>query len=151
MAFTRVRFFDGQMLSAEDFETEQAYHMEKRRLHNRLLHVPGVVKGLDVSLDGPSIVVSPGFALDRLGNEILVELPLQAAIEGCTSKECFVTIRYTETPSDPVPALDGSAFRRIVEGCTVEVSESPAEQAIVLARLVRIDSAWEVIADTGRL
>ena len=74
----RVRFFDGQLLTATDFEAEQRYHLEKRRLHNRMLHGFGVVDGLGVSVaDGTdaAVVVSPGFALDRRGNEIIVAGP----------------------------------------------------------------------------
>jgi hypothetical protein len=61
----RVRFFDGQLLTAADFEAEQKYHLEKRRLHNRMLHGFGVVDGLRVSVAGgtdATVVVSPGFA-----------------------------------------------------------------------------------------
>jgi len=72
----RLRFFDGQLLTAKDFQAEQDYQIEKRRLHNRFLHGSGVVDGLAVSIeDGPggAVLVSPGLALDRDGNEILVE------------------------------------------------------------------------------
>ena len=67
----RVRFFAGQLLTAEDFEPEQNYFREKRRLHNRMLHGSGVCKGLGVSMDDgqrDTVLVSPGFAIDGLGN-----------------------------------------------------------------------------------
>jgi hypothetical protein len=69
----RVRFFFGQLLTANDFETEQTYHIIMRRLHNRLLHGAGIVEGLRVSADddqsGAVVVLSPGFALDGLGRD----------------------------------------------------------------------------------
>jgi len=135
MPFTRLRFFDGQILSAGDFETEQAYHLEKRRLHNRFVHGPGVVTGLEISVDGPSITVSPGFALDPFGNEILVEQPVRLSAAGHSGKGCYVTIRYTETLADPVPTSDGSEFTRVIESFAVELSESPAQDALVLGHL----------------
>src|SRR3981189_3642305 len=76
----RLRFFDGQLLTAKDFQAEQDYQIAKRRLHNRMLHGVGVVNGLAVSVDdgtGTVVLVSPGFALDCNGNEILVEGPVR--------------------------------------------------------------------------
>src|SRR6476646_4545423 len=106
----RVRFFDGQLLTAAEFEAEQRYHLEKRRLHNRLLHGFGVVDGLGVSVsDGPNaaVVVAPGFALDRRGNEIIVDGPVRIDLNVCTGGMCFVMIQYTETATDPVPTTNG--------------------------------------------
>ena len=37
----RVRFYDGQFLQAQDFVDEQAYHVDRQRLHNRGLHLSG--------------------------------------------------------------------------------------------------------------
>jgi len=71
---TRVRYFFGQLLTAEAFETEQTYHIEKRRLQNRLLLGAGIVRGLEVTAaqdSGNAIKVSPGIAIDRNGNEIM--------------------------------------------------------------------------------
>src|SRR5438132_14288438 len=102
----RVRFFDGQFLTAKDFQAEQDYHIEKRRFHNRMLHGVGVVDGLAVSVDegpGAVVLVSPGFALDRYGNDIFVEGPVRVALGGSSGDVCFVTIESTETATDPVP------------------------------------------------
>ena len=47
--FTRLKYFYGQMLSAQDFQKEQDYFREKLKLHNRCLHGYGVVCGLRVT------------------------------------------------------------------------------------------------------
>ena len=47
--FTRLSYFYGQMLSAQDFQREQDYFREKLKLHNRCLHGYGVVCGLAVT------------------------------------------------------------------------------------------------------
>src|SRR5215813_7968729 len=44
----RLKYFHGQMLSANDFQTEQHYFLEKMKLHNRCLHGYGSVCGLAV-------------------------------------------------------------------------------------------------------
>ena len=149
----RVRFFDGQLLTATDFEAEQRYHLEKRRLHNRMLHRFGVVDGLGVSVpDGAeaAVIVSPGFALDRRGNEIIVAGPVRIDLNVCTGDVHFVTIQYTETATDPVPTTNGGAeFSRVTEGfalgtATEDPDESADTQHLSLARLVRQDGRWLV-------
>jgi hypothetical protein len=79
----RVRYFAGQLLTAADFEAEQRYFLERHRRHNRLLHGWGVVSGLEVSSDGNrggSVRVGPGFALDCVGDEIVLCEPRVQAL-----------------------------------------------------------------------
>lgn len=86
----RVHFFDGQLLTAGDFRDEQAYHLEKSRLHNRLFHGSGVVSGLKVGeAGGTTVLVQSGVALDGLGREIMVSEARQidAAQPSLTTRE----------------------------------------------------------------
>jgi hypothetical protein len=46
--FRRLKYFYGQMLGAQDMQTEQNFFREKMKLHNRCLHGYGVVCGLFV-------------------------------------------------------------------------------------------------------
>jgi hypothetical protein len=149
----RLRFFDGQLLTAKELQAEQEYHIEKRRRHNRLLHGFGVVNGLAVTVDaGPATVVliSPGLAVDGYGNEILVESPVRIDLGVCTSDTCFVTIEFTETATDPVPGLNGGLeFSRVTEGSAARIAtEDPKETTnapqLGLARLIRADGHWVV-------
>jgi hypothetical protein len=149
----RVRFFPGQLLTADDFETEQTYQREKWRLHNRVLHGVGIVEGLGVATDddqGAAVVVSPGVALDGLGNEIVVYDPIRVLTTACKGETCFVTLRYEETATDPVPvAAGGTEFTRILEGFSVELTAADPgsagnAQTLGLARLVRQYGRWMV-------
>src|SRR5215510_9857569 len=45
---TRLRYFHGQMLIANDLQAEQDYFREKLKLHTRCLHGYGTVCGLKV-------------------------------------------------------------------------------------------------------
>jgi hypothetical protein len=79
--FERPRFFAGKLLTAEDLDREQRYHMEKRRLLNRMLQGTGVVSGLEVvPHDADAVTVGPGFALDALGREIVVGEPQEVVL-----------------------------------------------------------------------
>jgi hypothetical protein len=149
----RLRFFDGQLLSVKDFQTEQAYQIEKRRLHNRILHGVGIVAGLAVSVDdasGTAVVVSPGFALDGKGNEIVVDDTVRIDLGTCIGDVGFVTIEFTETPTAPVPGKNGSKeFSRVTEGYAVRIatedpSESPDAPQLCLARLLSLEGVWLV-------
>lgn len=150
---TRVRYFDGQLLSAEDFADEQAYHINKRRLLNLRLLGAGVVDGLNVSVDTPSaVVVTPGLAIDSRGNEILVECSVLLDI-GSHQDPFFVTIEYTETPSAPVPTpTGGTEFSRITEGFQISLtptdpSDEPNASGLALAKLIRQLGDWIVDPD----
>jgi hypothetical protein len=75
---TRTRFFDGMFLTQADLENEQVFWRMKRRLTNRALG-SGVVWGLclDFNTTTRKYELSPGYALDCCGNDLIVECPLQ--------------------------------------------------------------------------
>jgi len=157
----RARYFHGMLMTERDFREEQMYHNEKRRLSNRMIHGWGVVCGLGITATSPEsskIVITPGMALDCLGNEIVVcnsfEVDLKKLPELCpdtskrekdicaetdTSGECkyYVAIKFAEVPTDPVPvyAPGGSCeektceYSRITEGFCVNLFKSPPCQA----------------------
>lgn len=68
----RMNYYDGQPLTAESFQTEQNYFINKQRLINRLIHGSGVVCGLDISEEDNRFIISPGIAIDCKGREIIV-------------------------------------------------------------------------------
>ena len=70
----RPRFFAGQVLTHEDLNSLENYILAKNRLHNRYLHGPGVVCGLQVVCDDCEgyVKVRPGYAIDACGNDIIV-------------------------------------------------------------------------------
>ncbi|MFL6450735.1 MAG: hypothetical protein ACJ746_24080, partial [Bryobacteraceae bacterium] len=78
------------MLTVHDFEAEQDYQLGKRRLFNRNVYVSGIVAGLDVALENGTVLVSPGFALDPTGNEIIVDRPTVVDTKTCPQQRCFV-------------------------------------------------------------
>jgi hypothetical protein len=123
--FTRLRYFHGRALGALDLRREQAYHLEKARLRNRLLHGWGIVCGLDVEVvpkqpcdpddDTPSasvLVVQPGAALDSHGNEIVVRNPREVVLNALLSEDerrrlceqpatVYLSLCFHEQPIDP--------------------------------------------------
>jgi hypothetical protein len=69
----RPRYFAGQLLTESELNDEQSYVLAKGRLHNRYLHGWGVVCGLQVACDDcDKLVVTPGYAIDPCGNDIVL-------------------------------------------------------------------------------
>lgn len=115
----RPHYFAGRLLSAEDLQAEQAYQQGKRRLLNRFLHGAGIVRGLEAELQGDTVHVQPGLALDCAGREIVVPepttLPLPAGDTGTV-----LQVAHEEREEEPTPVAGAAdppiAARWIVEG-----------------------------------
>jgi hypothetical protein len=123
--FSRLRYFHGQPLSALDLRREQAYHLDKARLRNRLLHGWGIVCGLDLKVtvkpecrpkeNDPTtteVIVLPGSAIDCAGNEIVVRHPRPVYVADLLKKDdlellhkkprtVYLTLCYAEVRADP--------------------------------------------------
>ncbi len=74
-SFERLNYYYGKLMTVDDFQTEQGYLNEKRWLLNRMATGWGVVCGLKVERNPEcwtEVIVHPGLALDKYGNEIFV-------------------------------------------------------------------------------
>src|SRR5439155_4816705 len=104
----RVRFFDGQRLTAADFEAEQTYHVMKHRRHNLRLHGFGIVSGLEVTMapatgpDDRRVSIAPGCAITPLGEEVVLDTPSSCPLPAVKCSG-FVTLTFTERLVAPAP------------------------------------------------
>ena len=68
--FERNKYFYGKLLTVRDFETEQRYFNNKRRILNRTVVGAGVITGMSVSAgDDSTLMIESGIALDYLGSD----------------------------------------------------------------------------------
>jgi hypothetical protein len=81
-ALERPLFFEGQRLTPADLAAIQAFDRELRWLHNRSLHGWGVVRGFAATgeRNARSVNVMPGYALDCLGRELVLDGPFEVAV-----------------------------------------------------------------------
>jgi hypothetical protein len=101
----RLHYYERQFLRTQDFQDEQAYHIEMRRRHLIAQHSWGVVVGLEITRNNSGIwFVQPGMAVDGYGREILVFEPepldvsqIESRISGDTLK---VWMAYRVEKSD---------------------------------------------------
>lgn len=89
----RVHYADGMLVQAEDLTTDQSYHGRARRALAYYLHGPGVLRGLDVTVDRHGhpgeadgeprtrVVVSAGQAIDAAGRLVEVYQPMCMNLE----------------------------------------------------------------------
>ena len=128
----RNRYFYGKLMTVRDFEDEQSYFNDKRRLGNRMLHGAGVVAGLGVLLvDNQTFSLEAGMALDYLGREIVVQDPCVkriSAIRGFDqireSGDVYLGIAYQEENCEGTFSVAGAGegggvnqeFNRVREG-----------------------------------
>jgi hypothetical protein len=74
----RTLFFNGQRLLATDLQDLETFEREMRWLHNMSLHQPGIGSGYAVSgkKGDRQVTISPGYAIDALGREIILTMPV---------------------------------------------------------------------------
>jgi hypothetical protein len=117
--FERNRYFYGKLLTVRDFESEQKYFNDKRRLLNRLLFGSGVLAGMQVvAVDDKTITVENGVALDYLGREVVIPSPVTlklSMIDGFTNNEykknVYLYVAYDEKGREPVHSVGNSTVR----------------------------------------
>lgn len=148
--FSRPTFFGGMLLTEDDLQAVVDYTVAKRRLTNRLTLGAGVVCGLDVTChpcEPGKVQVSPGYAIECCGNDILVSCPEDVDVlelvrdlrvrqgvdcgEPCDQQpeqDYYLYVRYVEQPTEPVApyAPDDCAtgeceFSRVREGYCFEL------------------------------
>ncbi len=139
--FDRNHYFYGKLLTVRDFEVEQKYYNNKRRLLNKLIKGAGVVAGLDVVLvDDQSVSVESGMALDYFGREIVIQEPvikklnlLDGFEQVKDSPDVFLCVEYDEllteavhsVVSTPTDAPNGQQYNRVTESYRLFLTDEP--------------------------
>ena len=140
---TRVRYFDRQLVTAEDLREEQAYHRAGRRRHNVELHGTGIVRGLEVGVEGPPgqgsvVVVSPGVAIAPDGEELVV-CEARTILVRKGKPPLHVVLRFAERE---VATTTHDEASRIEESATIAVVEDVPQGDLPIARLTRHGRKW---------
>jgi len=148
--FKRINFFKGFLTTEKDWNDAERYHIDKRRLHNRMLHSAGIVYGYagDLKVNARargdlSVEVQPGYAVDGMGNDLMI---FDATIRNINLEEfrlpqtVYVVLRYYEELTDFIAYkenLEYKGHRRVLESCRVELSQTEPDilREVELARI----------------
>lgn len=156
----RPNYYGDEPVTATELRAEQEYQREKQWQHNRMLHGYGVVAGLEVGLQedesgSTRLVVSPGYALDGWGREIVVTDPLAVYLPK-DRHDLIVYLKYVEQAGDDdtsKSAVSGHNSAEILESAQVVFAPATPERAIAasgrddyaipIARLRRPHQHWQ--------
>ena len=148
--FKRINFFKGFLTTEKDWNDAERYHIDKRRLHNRMLHSAGIVYGYagDLKVNARargdlSVEVQPGYAMDGMGNDLMI---FDATIRNINLEEfrlpqtVYIVLRYYEELTDFIAYkenLEYKGHRRVLESCRVELSQTEPDinREVELARI----------------
>ena len=148
--FKRINFFKGFLTTEKDWNDAERYHIDKRRLHNRMMHSPGIVYGYAGDLrvtararGDLSVEVQPGYAIDGMGNDLMI---YDATIRNINLEEfklpqtIYIVLRYYEELTDFIAYkenLEYKGHRRVLESCKVELSQTEPDitREVELARI----------------
>ena len=149
--FKRINFFKGFLTTEHDWNDAERYHIEKRRMHSRLMHAPGVVFGYGGDLKvvarargDLSVEIQPGYAVDGQGRDLML---WEAEIKNLVLEEyklpqtIYIVLRFYEQETDFIAYKENAAYkghRRILEGCKVEISQTAPDirEEIELGRIL---------------
>jgi hypothetical protein len=133
----RPLYFTEQFLVVEDFKDEEHYHLGLTRRHNRCLHTPGVVAGLEVTVQaqprasGPTtLTVGSGSAIDNFGREIILAAPATITFDAPGGRyERYVVISFGEVKSTDesdtkVPTGGRPGVKRAVQAPMLHVTDT---------------------------
>ena len=148
--FKRLNFFRGFRTTETDWNDGERYHVEKRKLHNRMFHGPGIVPhalgGLRVTGRGRgelAVEVQSGYAIDGQGSDIFLWEPEIKQLNPGDFKlpaTVYLVVRYIEEFTDFISYkenLDFKGHRRVKESCKVEwvVTEPATDGEVELCRI----------------
>jgi hypothetical protein len=158
--FKRLNHFHGLRLESDDFQTGERYHVDKRKLHNRVCHGYGIVRRFMGELKvvarrrgDMSVDVSPGYAIDGEGNDLILWDPQIVTIDlaklpkvPCTA---YIVLKYVDEPFDYVVNPANPKFkghRRVRETVRIDVeAKAPSpKDGVELARFLITEDTREI-------
>jgi hypothetical protein len=149
----RIQFFNGERLFASDLQALESFNREMRWLHNMSLHQAGVGSGFSVTgnVGDRQVVITPGYALDAQGEEVILTQQLTLPIPSVADNGSGGSVFYDLTVSYPQDSdLKASETRvgicncppegvvRLREEpvfCWVRLNDNPSNRQPVDARL----------------
>jgi hypothetical protein len=144
----RIAFFPGELLTADDLTTLDSNAEQLRWLHNRTMHNWGIAYGLNVqgARGATSVTVNPGFAVDRLGREIilsaslLVPIPAVPGGTGGSAATYYLVANYVDDANETV--VEQRSAAACGAGGAIRLNNDPA---IVWKTTAQLNTGIDVV------
>lgn len=135
----RIRYYKGQVLTAKDFQDQQAYHRDKLQRHVKRFPF-GVLQGLDVKFENDVFIIEAGSAVDSSGREIMVGVGgLTVPRTSFDPSKSYLSVIFTEKDScDEQSVCEGpKKYNRTCEqaGYRWDNTPDPTGNRITLAKV----------------
>jgi len=123
----RNNYFKGKLLTAKDFNDEQAYITDKIRRLSHFTNGSGVIEGLKVSasIEGNKINLTAGAAVDTHGNLLYLHQETSFDLPRTLKVNDYIYLRYMERGNERVSlqneeeCSDDCCFNKIEEDCEI--------------------------------
>jgi hypothetical protein len=95
----QIKPFDGMSITADIWDQAHDEHRQVQRAHNVFSHGSGIIAGLDVVANDPPdqyVFISPGVAIDPVGNVIVVPEPVAYDFGASTEGTLFLLLGQGE-------------------------------------------------------
>jgi hypothetical protein len=143
----RPLYFEGRFLNSADLALEQEYQDVRAQRQNRILGW-GIVEGLtvDMGVGVGTITVSPGYAVDAAGHEVVLSEPVSleagTMLDGASAIG-VITATWDRVPDAPVPSDDPTAEQQFLYWLErprigIEAPSKVTPPSLVLATVKRL-------------
>jgi hypothetical protein len=138
-------YFPGQYLLEDDFELQHKYLSDRQRYHNQILHISGIIEGLEVeaSSDKKSVQIKSGTAIDGNGELIVLKNDTSFDLKNVPNGDGELYIKFSheyKKESKQQKGVDASSTRWIEEPIINFAATAP-ENSIKLLKLTISDNA----------
>jgi hypothetical protein len=129
----RIEPYPGMMIDAQIWRDAHEYHRELLRLHHLNLHGWGLVRGLEITVDGDqnTLRIEPGIAIDPVGNFVTVADPQGYPIMSRQRGVVYLVLQLRDIPLDAAPAP------YVMEAYRLQERDRPPDEPYL--ELARID------------
>jgi hypothetical protein len=133
----RIQVFDGLRIATEHLDhLQDGLHSSIEDLREAA-GLGRIVRGLEVSVDGPAVVVAPGLAFDHARNRVAVDEPQRIDVTFPIGQDAqYLCARYERVENHEVegkPTLVWDSTRLLLQS----TPPAPTDASIPLAKLVR--------------
>src|SRR5262249_5603906 len=149
----RPNYFTSQFLVEKDFNDEQAYHLNSRRRHNRVLHTSGVAGGLAVArFSTTQVTVGSGTAIDKDGREIALEDDRTYTLSTVGNQpDGYLTRGYGDflDPADKDTQAGLDKYFRTTERPTLQdgTAVPPTDGSVIVLARIRLSASGTIESD----
>lgn len=132
----RPNYFPGQYLLEDDFELEHKYLSDRQRYQNQILHVSGIVEGLEIEViqDKKAVLIKSGSAINSNGELIVLKKDITFSdFKNIANGELYIQYSQEKQVKQQEDVTD--SYTRWIENPLLGFAATTPETSVKLAKL----------------